>query len=71
MLSEEVDRTVTCPACARSGRLKGTLTVSKTTGDWMSFVPEALPAGFVLVTNARIRLICLCDTVAWPLASPG
>ncbi len=70
MKTEPVNRIVACPACSRTGWLSGTLTVSGMSGDWLSFAADHVPAGFVLVSNSRIRLTCTCGTVAWPRGAP-
>jgi len=70
MRNDKIDQAVTCPACGREGRLKGVLAVSRATGAWLSFVPDEIPPGFVLITNDRIRLNCTCGTTAWPTEPP-
>jgi hypothetical protein len=69
MRIEAIDEAVTCPGCRRTGRLKGALTVSKLSGDWMTFAPDAVPSGFQLVISGSIRLACGCGAQVWPARS--
>jgi len=69
MRTEQIDRMVECPNCGRQGRLKGALTASEPSGEWVSFTPDRVPMGFVLIMNNRAQLTCTCGTVVWP--DPG